>query len=401
MNRRTLTVLFSAAALLGSVAASSFAASPLQIEVYNPGEKGIFPVSSEIVSGKKEVVLIDAQFQRNDAQALVEKIKATGKKLTTVYISHSDPDYYFGLDVIRAAFPEAKIVATAPTVAAIKATMEGKLAYWGPILKENAPAKLVLPAVLKGDELRVDGQPLKIKGLQGPTPERSYVWVPSLKTVAGGIPVLSGIHVWVADTQTRESRQQWLDTLRDIEALKPTTVIPGHYIGPLPKGTQAVQFTANYLKTFEAEASKAKNSAELIQAMKAAYPNLAEVSSLELSAKVIKGEMQWPAPAPYPAIGKKVEVNFDGTIFQLTFADERKMSFIGTAGSFKGVSDTVDYVAQEIRPQIYMVYWHEPKTGANVVHIQDWEKGTVLTNIAQPNGQFLHMKGSLRMLDAQ
>ncbi|WP_140117836.1 MBL fold metallo-hydrolase, partial [Vibrio parahaemolyticus] len=75
---------------------------------------------SEIISGPNEVVLIDAQFQNNDAQQLVDKIKKLNKKLTTIYISHSDPDYYFGLETITKAFPEAKVIATSETVAAIK-----------------------------------------------------------------------------------------------------------------------------------------------------------------------------------------------------------------------------------------------------------------------------------------
>ncbi len=270
------------------------AADPLKIDVYNPAEKAIFPVSSELITGQHDAVLIAAQFQRNDAEALVQKIKASGKKLTTVYISHSDPDYYFGLDVVQAAFPEAKIVASEPTVKAIKASMQGKLAYWGPILKDNAPTKLVLPDVLKGDHLTLEGQPLEIKGLQGPAPQRSYVWIPSLKAVVGGVVVSSGIHVWVADTQTPKSRQDWLATLKGIEALKPTTVIPGHYLGEVPEGTKAVTFTADYLKSFEKHAAKTKDSAALIDAMKKAWPQLAEPSSLELSAKVIKGEMKWP-----------------------------------------------------------------------------------------------------------
>lgn len=270
------------------------AADPLKIDVYNPAEKAIFPVSSELITGQHDAVLIDAQFQRNDAEALVQKIKASGKKLTTVYISHSDPDYYFGLDVIQAAFPEAKIVASEPTVKAIKASMQGKLAYWGPILKDNAPARLVLPEVLKGDHLTLEGQPLEIKGLQGSAPQRSYVWIPSLKAVVGGVVVSSGIHVWVADTQTPTSRQDWLATLKGIEALKPVTVIPGHYLGEVPEGTKAVTFTADYLKSFDEHAAKAKDAAALIDVMKKAWPQLAEPSSLELSAKVIKGEMKWP-----------------------------------------------------------------------------------------------------------
>ena len=52
-------------------------------------------------------------------------------------------------------------------------------------------------------------------------------------------------------------------------------------------------FTRDYIKAFDEEALKASNSSELIAAMKKRYPDLGETSSLELSAKVAKGEMKW------------------------------------------------------------------------------------------------------------
>ena len=293
--------LISAAALSATLALAPLAANaagPLKLDVYNPGTKSMFPVSSELVTGQTDAVLIDAQFQRNDAEALVQKIKASGKKLTTVYISHSDPDYYFGLDVIQAAFPDAKIVATPTTVAAIQASKDGKLAYWSPILKENAPKAVVVPQPLAGDSIELEGQKIQIVGLDGPTPARTFAWIPSLKTVAGGIPVSANIHVWIADTQTPASRSEWLKTLGRIEALHPKTVVPGHYLlnadGSTPYSLASVKFTRGYLQAFETEAKKAKDSAALIAAMKKRYPKLEDTSSLELSAKVIKGEMKWP-----------------------------------------------------------------------------------------------------------
>lgn len=277
---------------LASITTLAHAASPLTMEVYNPGEKSVFPVSSEIVSGEKEVVLIDAQFQGNDAEQLIQKIKATGKTLTTVYISHSDPDFYFGLDKIKAAFPQAKIVATPETIAAIKASKEGKLAYWGPILKENAPQSVVVPQPLQGNSFMVDGQKIEVKG---PTPDRTYVWIPALKAVVGGVPVAgNNIHLWVADTQTPQSRADWQQTLESIKALKPEVVVPGHFLPGAPQTLESVTFTQNYLTRLENALPKAKDSAQLIAAMKKQYPGLKDESSLELSAKVLKGEMSWP-----------------------------------------------------------------------------------------------------------
>ncbi|KQP37331.1 MBL fold metallo-hydrolase [Pseudorhodoferax sp. Leaf274] len=290
-SRRTLLAAASSLAIAGA----AMAAEPLALQVYNAGAEAVFPVSSVLVTGAREAVLIDAQFQRNDAQALVSRIRASGKRLTTIYVSHSDPDYYFGLDVLRAAFPQARIVATPETVAAIAASMEGKRAHWGPILKGNAPAQLVLPQVLRERQLSVDGQALEIRG---PQPARSFVWIPSLRAVVGGIPVAANIHVWMADTQTPASRREWLQTLDAIAALQPATVVPGHYLpgagGQAPQGLESVAFTRAYVEAFEQEAAAAPDSAALIAAMRKRFPTLGELSSLELSARVAKGEMRWP-----------------------------------------------------------------------------------------------------------
>ncbi|KQN48480.1 MBL fold metallo-hydrolase [Serratia sp. Leaf51] len=288
MQLKHLTLI---AALLGS-SLSAHAASALKMDVYNPGEKSIFPVSSEIITGEKDAVLIDAQFQRNDAEKLVEMIKATGKTLTTVYISQSDPDFYFGLDVIHAAFPQAKIIATQATIDQINASKDGKVAFWGPQLKENAPKSVVVPEPLKGTTFELEGHKFEVQGVDK---ERTFVWIPSLKAVVGGVLVNGdNMHIWTADTQTAKSRKQWVEALDQIAALKPQIVVPGHFLPGAAHTVEAVKFTRDYLLTLEKELPKAKDSAALIAAMKKHYPQLKDDSSLQLSAKVLKGEMQWP-----------------------------------------------------------------------------------------------------------
>lgn len=281
-------------ALSGAGSATAAPAAPLKLDIYNPGKEAIFPVSSVLVSGEREAILVDAQFGQREAQQVVEKIRASGKKLTTIYISHGDPDYYFGLEAIHAAYPDARIVATTPTVQHIRDTAAGKLAYWGPKLGDNAPRATVTPEVLKGRSLTLEGRKLEIVGLDGPQPDRSFVWIPSLKAVVGGVVVAGNIHVWVADTQSMKSRLDWLATLARIEKLKPAVVVPGHYAAGAPLDIASVRFTRDYLKAFDTEAAKAANANALVAAMKQRYPDLGDTSSLELSAKVIKGEMKWP-----------------------------------------------------------------------------------------------------------
>ncbi|MGI4837666.1 MAG: MBL fold metallo-hydrolase [Janthinobacterium lividum] len=292
MWKHAVRRLLASIALLGFAGASQ-AAPALQLDVYNPGATAAFPVTSVLVSGEKEAILVDAQFARPEAAKLVERIRQSGKRLTTIYISHGDPDYYFGLQTLNAAFPQARIVASAPTVAHIKATMAAKMAYWGPQMGDDAPQKLIVPEVMQGTQLTLEGRELQVIGLDGPQAQRSFVWIPSIKAVVGGAVLSNNIHVWMADTQSEASHQHWLATLDTIVKLGPVTVVPGHFLPGKLKAVQAAEFTAGYIKSFDVQAAKAKDAAALIASMKALYPDLGEVSSLELSAKVAKGEQQW------------------------------------------------------------------------------------------------------------
>lgn len=273
-----------------AAAGSAFAQS-LTLETYNPREAAVFPVSSTLISGEKDAILVDAQFSNDEAQELVERIRASGKRLTTIFISHGDPDFYFGLDTLTRAYPEARVLATAATVAYIERTRAPKLAYWGPILKDSAPARTLVPEVLQGDALELEGQRIEVVGHD---PQHTSLWIPGIKAVVGGVLTSANIHLWVADAQTVEVRQSWLKSLDELEVLQPVTLVPGHYLGEPAMNLDDLRFTRDYLLTLERELAKAKDSQALIAAMKSHYPQLQDDSSLELSAKVLKGEMQWP-----------------------------------------------------------------------------------------------------------
>jgi glyoxylase-like metal-dependent hydrolase (beta-lactamase superfamily II) len=284
-----LRSLLASASLL--TLATTAMAQPLTLDVYNPGDKAVFAVTSTLISGERDVILVDAQFSTREAQELVERIQASGKNLTTIFISHGDPDFYFGLDTLTRAFPKAKVVATAETIAYIEKSRAPKLAYWGPILKDTAPARTVVPHALQGDHLMLEGQRLE---LVGHDPKHTSLWIPSIKAVVGGVLTYANIHPWIADAQTPQARQTWLKSLDELEALQPKTLVPGHFMGQAKLNLDDLRFTRNYLNDLEAALPKAKNSQALIEAMKAKYPDLLDASSLELSAKVLKGEMQWP-----------------------------------------------------------------------------------------------------------
>lgn len=257
-------------------------------------ESGFFraPV---IVSGASETVLIDGGFTYSHGRDIAAAITATGKSLTTIYVSQSDPDYYFGLAPIKRAFPDARVIAAPATVAAIKGNVEKKLAIWAPKLGENGPATLadvVIPEAIEARALTVDGETIEIIEAEG-LANRRYLVVPSLNAVFGGVLVFAGVHVWTADTPSKAQRAAWLDNLEQIAARTPTTVVPGHMTPESATNLSGVEHTRAYLMAFEEELANATDSASLKSAMEARFPGLGMGIALDIGSKVATGEMKW------------------------------------------------------------------------------------------------------------
>ena len=287
MLRQTLIATTFALAFTGAQAAT-----PLQMKVYSADDNS-FNVSAVVLSGETEAMVIDAGFTRADAYRIAANVLDSGKTLKTILVSNADPDYYFGADVLTGLFPQAKLVAPAAVVAKIKATQQGKVAFWGPKMGVNAPKQIRVPSVLNSNTLAIDGQTVELRGTSGVLAHRPYVWVPSIRAIAGNVAITSGMHVWTADTQKPAERQAWVAQLDEMLALNPAMVVPGHMPAGSMLDASTIRFTRDYLLRFEAEATKAKDSAALIKSMSNAYPALPVDMSLELGAKVIKGETAW------------------------------------------------------------------------------------------------------------
>jgi glyoxylase-like metal-dependent hydrolase (beta-lactamase superfamily II) len=258
------------------------------------GEQGFYraPV---LLTGATEAILIDGGFTLDDGRKVAAAITATGKRLTTVYVSQSDPDYYFSLGPIRDAFPDARVIAPEETVAAIQASVQKKLDTWAPRLGDNGPralADVVIPTPSDERRLMLDDEEIEIVDAQG-LANRRYLWVPSLRAVVGGVLVFSGVHVWVADTPTAAQRAAWVENLDALAARHPSIVVPGHAADGAATDGSAIAYTRDYLVTFEEELAKASDGAALVAAMRRRYPDAGMGVALDIGAKVAKGEMTW------------------------------------------------------------------------------------------------------------
>ena len=290
------TLLLAAVACLGLAAGGTAHADAKLTTTVFTASPGGFLVNSTLVAGEKEAILIDAQFSLADAHRLIAALLESKKTLTTVYVTHAHPDHYFGLAAIKQAFPKARFVTHAAAAAEIQKTWQAKVKQWGPMYGALVPQEPVLPTVLAGKTLTLEGQTLKIRApSQGDSADNSYVWIPSIKTVIAGDVVYANVHVWTRDTTAAQHRA-WIKTLDELAALGPTTVIAGHKDPRAKDDLSAVKATREYLEAFDAAVASSKTAAEVQQKVKARYGGYQLDIILQLGAE---------AALPPPATAKK------------------------------------------------------------------------------------------------
>jgi glyoxylase-like metal-dependent hydrolase (beta-lactamase superfamily II) len=243
------------------------------IKVVTPADDK-FWTNSIIIEGTHEVMLVDAQLTKTNAQKVLQEIQATKKPLSIIYITHEHADHFLGLEVFREAYPTAQILANSNVVDRINKVYQDKIDKWKGILGSGAASHSV--AISKYDDsfIRFENSTIEIlKNVQGDTDENTMLWLPGQKTLIAGDVLFNDMHVYTAETDAR-ARRRWLATLQTIRELKPTVVIPGHSkVGAPIDATSAVTFTEKYLLTFDEELGKAKDADALIEAMKEKFPS--------------------------------------------------------------------------------------------------------------------------------
>jgi len=245
-----------------------------------------FWTNSVIIEGAQEVMLVDAQLTKTNAERVLQQIQATKKPLSIIYITHEHADHFLGLEVFKDAYPTVRILANSRVVDRINNVYQAKIDKWKGILGSGATSRVV--PISKYDEnfIQFDNARIEIiKSIQGDTDQNSMLWLPWQKTLIAGDVVFNDMHVYTAETDV-SARTQWLNSLKRIRELNPAVVIPGHSKNGAPlDATSAVTFTERYLLVFEQELKKADDADGLIKAMKEQFPSADLVLAIERGAK--------------------------------------------------------------------------------------------------------------------
>jgi glyoxylase-like metal-dependent hydrolase (beta-lactamase superfamily II) len=263
-------ILFTALAL--SLAAS--AQSKLQLKVHHGAGFNGYDVNSTMISGEKDMLVIDPQFSLSEAHRLAAEILESKKNLVTIYITHPHPDHLFGLAVLHQAFPSARIVALPATVAAAKTGWPARQKFWFPTYGNNIPGpEPVLPEELTTPVLTLEGEDFPITGgVQGADgPGNSFVYIASLKAVITGDIMFDHVYFGVPRAKARED---WLKTTEQIVALNPAIIVPGHEGPGATRDLATLAFMKKYIADWDANVASSADAAEMRAKVLKQYPGL-------------------------------------------------------------------------------------------------------------------------------
>lgn len=260
--------------------------STLNFNVFNAPEKPIVgdrpkalgapmawdPMSSTLIYGDHDAVLVDPLTTVDEAEALAAWVKLHRRNLTTIYITHGHLDHYAGVCIMQRHFPDARAIAT-PTSVEFARTQSP--AAYRTMLPGQMPTSIRLPEPYDQPSLSLEGHDLHIiETGRTDAPDTTSLHVPDLGLIVAGDVVYNQCHQFVAQT-TPESRKNWVTALDKLAALNPRTVVAGHKKPAVPDTPECIAWTKQYLIDFARLQEESASDAELFEAMIDLYPEWA------------------------------------------------------------------------------------------------------------------------------
>jgi glyoxylase-like metal-dependent hydrolase (beta-lactamase superfamily II) len=248
------------------------------------------PISSTLISDKRDAVLVDTAITVDQNQKLVEWIAASGKNLTTIYATHGHGDHFFGVNTVRKGFPNAQFVATREVIAVMQKQASAPVvsSYWKVRFPGQIDSTLLIANELKDGVIELEGEQLVSVPLgHTDTDGTTCLHVPSIGLVVAGDSAYNDVHLHLGESNA-ETRKDWIAALDTIESLKPAAVVAGHKRCGAEDTPNIIEETRKYIRDFDRTAANTQTALELYHQMLVLYPDRVNPAVLWNSARAVK-----------------------------------------------------------------------------------------------------------------
>jgi glyoxylase-like metal-dependent hydrolase (beta-lactamase superfamily II) len=258
-----------------------------------PGEKERPwpPISSTLISGERDAVLVDTPITVEQARALANWVAARGKNLTTIYATHGHGDHFFGTSTVLERFPRARFVARPEVIKVMReqASPETLDTFWRPRFPGQISRQLAIAEELTGNVIDLEGHDLVSVPLGfTDTASTTCLHVPSIGLIVAGDAAYNGDHLHLSESPDRQKRQEWIAALDKMESLEPRAVIAGHKRVGNDDSPRILGDTRKYIRDFERLAMQTTTARELYDEMLELYPDWINRGALWSSVRAMR-----------------------------------------------------------------------------------------------------------------
>ena len=249
------------------------------------------PISSTLISGERDAVLVDTLITVEQARALANRGAASGKNLTTIYATHGHGDHFFGTSTVLERFPRARFVARPDVIKIMRqqASPESLATRWNPRFPGQISSHLVIAEELAGNVINLEDHDLVSVPLGfTDTASTTCLHVPSIGLIVAGDAAYNGAHLHLSESPDQQKRQEWIAALDKMESLKPRAVIAGHRRVGNDDSPRIIGETRKYIRDFERLAMQTTTARELYDEMLKLDPDWINRGALWSSVRPIR-----------------------------------------------------------------------------------------------------------------
>ena len=254
----------------------------IRLDVYNGVEAS---VNAYLFSDNASIILVDCLRNSEEAKSLADAIKKHNKPLTHILITHGHPDHYLGMNVMKQAFPKARIVVATREIKKDIISFSRWMESVGWLEKEPAMKPKTAENVNGFDYENTIGV-LNTKTLalsEGATLELNSDYLPAecehlttiysndLNAFLTSDFCYNNVHMWLAvDKKNIAYWKTQLDRFKKDLATQNPTIYPGH---GKPADVSLFDEVKKYIEDFEETIAKAETRAQAMETMQSLYPN--------------------------------------------------------------------------------------------------------------------------------